>query len=101
MECLCPLFPIVVPNSLLNFGNISKKGIVTCVTLSTTFHPQTDGYHSSIDMALFEVLYGRRCRSPIGWFKVGKVSLIGHELLHESMEKVWVIREGLKTPQSQ
>ena len=27
-----------------------------------------NSYHSSIDMAPFEALYGRRCRSPIGWF---------------------------------
>ena len=26
-----------------------------------------NSYHSSIDMAPFEALYGRRCRSPIGW----------------------------------
>ncbi|XP_059313494.1 uncharacterized protein LOC132064509 [Lycium ferocissimum] len=25
-------------------------------------------YHLSIEMAPFEALYGRRCRSPIGWF---------------------------------
>ena len=25
-----------------------------------------NSYHSSIDMAPFEALYGRRCRSPIG-----------------------------------
>ena len=24
--------------------------------------------HSTIYMALFEALYGRRCRCPIGWF---------------------------------
>ena len=27
-----------------------------------------NSYHSSIQMAPFEALYGRRCRSPIGWF---------------------------------
>ncbi|XP_059288700.1 uncharacterized protein LOC132042096, partial [Lycium ferocissimum] len=27
-----------------------------------------NSYHSSIDMALFEALYGRRYRSSIGWF---------------------------------
>ncbi|CAN4119838.1 unnamed protein product [Withania somnifera] len=27
-----------------------------------------NGYHSGIEMAPFEALYGRRCRSPIGWF---------------------------------
>ncbi|XP_059315382.1 uncharacterized protein LOC132065988 [Lycium ferocissimum] len=27
-----------------------------------------NSYYSSINMALFEALYGKRCRSPIGWF---------------------------------
>ncbi|WMV07885.1 hypothetical protein MTR67_001270 [Solanum verrucosum] len=45
-------------------------------------------YHSSIQMALFEAHDGRRCRYPIGWFKVGEVSFIGPELVHEAMEKV-------------
>ncbi|WMV24814.1 hypothetical protein MTR67_018199 [Solanum verrucosum] len=30
-----------------------------------------NSYHSSIAMALFKGLYGRRCRSPVGWFEVG------------------------------
>ncbi|WMV58132.1 hypothetical protein MTR67_051517 [Solanum verrucosum] len=28
-----------------------------------------NSYHSSIGMAPFVVLYGKRCRSPIGWFE--------------------------------
>ena len=28
-------------------------------------------YHSSIEMAPFGALYGRRCRSTVGWFEVG------------------------------
>ena len=32
-----------------------------------------NSYHSSIDMALFEALYGRRCRSPICWFDAFEV----------------------------
>ncbi|WMV08643.1 hypothetical protein MTR67_002028 [Solanum verrucosum] len=51
-------------------------------------------------MALFEELYGW-CTSPIGWFEVGEVALIGPELVHEAMEKVRLIRERLKTTQSQ
>ncbi|WMV24634.1 hypothetical protein MTR67_018019 [Solanum verrucosum] len=31
-----------------------------------------NNYHSSIDMAPFEALYDRRCRSPIGWFEVAQ-----------------------------
>ncbi|WMV57916.1 hypothetical protein MTR67_051301 [Solanum verrucosum] len=59
-----------------------------------------NSYHSSIGMAPFETLYGRRCRSPIGWFEVGEVSLIGTELVHEAMEKDRLIRERLRTAQS-
>ncbi|WMV09120.1 hypothetical protein MTR67_002505, partial [Solanum verrucosum] len=54
-----------------------KKGLGLKVNLSTTFHPQTNGYHFSIKMALYEALYGRRGRSLIGWFEVGEAGLIG------------------------
>ncbi|WMV07972.1 hypothetical protein MTR67_001357 [Solanum verrucosum] len=45
-------------------------------------------YHSSIQMAPYEDLYGRRCRSSIGWFEVGESGLIGPDLVHQAMEKV-------------
>ncbi|XP_070004776.1 uncharacterized protein [Nicotiana sylvestris] len=51
-------------------------------------------------MAPFEALYGRRCRSPIGWFEVGKAGLLGTDLVHHAMEKVKVIQERMKTAQS-
>ncbi|XP_070046801.1 uncharacterized protein [Nicotiana tomentosiformis] len=57
-------------------------------------------YHASIQMASFEALYGKRCRSPIGWFKVGKAELTGPGLLYQAMEKVKIIMERLKTAQS-
>nr|AAV31171.1 Putative polyprotein, identical [Solanum tuberosum] len=59
-----------------------------------------NSYHSSIQMAPYEALYGRRCRSPIGWFEVGEAGLIGPNLVHQAMEKVKVIQERLKTAQS-
>ena len=31
-----------------------------------------NSYQSSIQMAPFEALYGRKCRSPICWFEVGE-----------------------------
>ena len=59
-----------------------------------------NSYHSSIDMALFEALYGRRCRSPIGWFDVFEVRPWGTDLLRESLEKVKFIQEKLLAAQS-
>ncbi|KAH0672805.1 hypothetical protein KY290_025037 [Solanum tuberosum] len=59
-----------------------------------------NSYHSSICMAPLEALYGRRCRSPIGWFEVGEVALLGPDLVMDALEKVRMIRERLKTAQS-
>ncbi|KAH0678966.1 hypothetical protein KY284_020051 [Solanum tuberosum] len=59
-----------------------------------------NSYHSSIHMAPYEALYGKRCRSPIRWFEVGEAGLIGPDLVHQAMKKVKVIQERLKTAQS-
>lgn len=58
-----------------------------------------NSYHSAIDMAPFEALYGRKCRSPIYWDEVGVRTITGPELLEKTLEKVKVIRERLKTAQ--
>ncbi|XP_070019859.1 uncharacterized protein [Nicotiana sylvestris] len=60
----------------------------------------TSSYHASIQMASFEALYGKRCRSPIGWFEIREAQLIGSNLVHQDMEKVKIIKERLKTAQS-
>ncbi|XP_070015151.1 uncharacterized protein [Nicotiana sylvestris] len=59
-----------------------------------------NSYHSSIQMAPYEALYGRRCRSPIGWFDVGEFGLYGPDLVQQAIEKVKFIRERLLTAQS-
>ncbi|WMV54407.1 hypothetical protein MTR67_047792 [Solanum verrucosum] len=46
-----------------------------------------NSYHSSIGTTPIEAFYGRRCRSPIGWFEVGEVALLGPELVREAMKK--------------
>ncbi|WMV37890.1 hypothetical protein MTR67_031275 [Solanum verrucosum] len=47
-----------------------------------------NSYHSSIAMAPFKALYGRRCRSPVCWFEVGEFALIGPKLVYEAIEKI-------------
>ena len=46
-------------------------------------------------MAPFEALYGRRCRSPIGWFDAFEVKPWGTDILRDSLEKVKSIQEKL------
>ena len=55
-----------------------------------------NSYRSSIQMAFYEALYGRRCRSPIGCFKVGEAALLGTDSVLYVMEKVQIIRNILK-----
>ncbi|GKA35559.1 putative reverse transcriptase domain-containing protein [Tanacetum coccineum] len=55
-----------------------------------------NSYHTSIRCAPFEALYGRKCRSPMLWAKIGEGSLIGPELVQETTDKVVVIKEKLQ-----
>ncbi|GJU09892.1 putative reverse transcriptase domain-containing protein [Tanacetum coccineum] len=48
-----------------------------------------NSYHSSIRCAPFEALYGRKCRSPVLCAEIGESSLIGHELVQETTDKVF------------
>ena len=40
-----------------------------------------NSYQASIDMAPFEALYGRKCRTPVCWHEVGERRLVGPELV--------------------
>ena len=53
-------------------------------------------YHTSIQMAPYEVLYGTKCRSPLCW-EVGERQLTGPELVQITSEKVPIIQQRLKT----
>jgi len=59
-----------------------------------------NSYHSSIGMAPYETLYGRRCRTPICWNEVGERRLSKVELIDQTQEIIKVIRERLQTAQS-
>ena len=48
----------------------------------------------------YEALYGRICRSLVGWFGIGEITLIGQNLVLYAIQKVKIIRDRLKTTQS-
>ncbi|KAJ9556187.1 hypothetical protein OSB04_010801 [Centaurea solstitialis] len=90
-----------------------QEGLGTKLKLSTAYHPQTDGqsertiqtledmlrFHSSIGMAPFEALYGRKCRTPTCWLEAGEKQFAGPEIIQETADKVKGIRERLKAAQ--
>src|SRR5262249_40280737 len=55
-----------------------------------------NSYHSTIGMAPYEALYGRKCRSPLCWLESGEKQLEGPELIQETSAKVPLIQERLK-----
>ena len=59
-----------------------------------------NSYQASIQMDPFEALYGRRCRSPVGWFEVGETQMFGPDIIHDTVNKVRQIQDHLKTAQS-
>jgi len=58
-----------------------------------------NSYQSSIKMAPFEALYGRKCRSSLCWDDIGERRLLGPEVIQQTVEKVKIIRERLKAAQ--
>ncbi|GJW16377.1 hypothetical protein Tco_0020510 [Tanacetum coccineum] len=55
-----------------------------------------NSYHTSIKAAPFEVLYGRKCRSPICWAEVGDAQLTGPEIVRETTKKIIQIKHRLQ-----
>nr|GEU61259.1 integrase, catalytic region, zinc finger, CCHC-type, peptidase aspartic, catalytic [Tanacetum cinerariifolium] len=55
-----------------------------------------NSYHTSIKAALFEALYGRKCRSPICWAEVGDTQLTGPEIIHETTKKIFQIKKRIQ-----
>ncbi|KAD5802973.1 hypothetical protein E3N88_14333 [Mikania micrantha] len=107
------------------FWQTLQTSLGTRLDLSTAYHPQTDGqsertiqtfdfggnwdshlpliefsynnsYHTSIRCAPFEALYGRKCRSPLCWAEVGDCQLTRPEIVQETTDKIFTIKDRLK-----
>ncbi|KAI3815559.1 hypothetical protein L1987_15230 [Smallanthus sonchifolius] len=59
-----------------------------------------NSYHTSINMAPFEALYGRKCRSPICWNEIGESQITGPELIQETSDKIIQIRDNIRAARS-
>src|SRR3954471_23875461 len=59
-----------------------------------------NSYQASLQMAPFEVLYGRKCPTPLNWSETGERALVGPDIIQHAEDQVRVIREHLKAAQS-
>nr|GEX92516.1 putative reverse transcriptase domain-containing protein [Tanacetum cinerariifolium] len=94
------------------FWQSLQQALETHLDMSTAYHPQTDGlgrhlplvefsynnsYHTSIKVAPFEALYGRKCRSPICWTKVRDSQLAEDESIDNAFARFNTIITSLKS----
>ncbi|WVZ80614.1 hypothetical protein U9M48_028073 [Paspalum notatum var. saurae] len=59
-----------------------------------------NSYQKSLEMAPFEALYGRRCKTPLNWFEPGEWVIFGPDLVTQAEEQVRFIHSNMKRAQS-
>jgi hypothetical protein len=55
-----------------------------------------NSYQESLKMALFQVLYGRRCRTPLNWIEPGEKVIFGPDIVEEAEAAVCRIQDNLR-----
>lgn len=50
----------------------------------------------TIGMAPYDILYGRKCRSPSYWYEIGKMKLMDPDMVHEMAKFVMPIRRQIQ-----
>jgi hypothetical protein len=79
---------------VLHYGKNWDK----CLSLAEFSY--NNSYQSSLQMAPFEALYGRRCRTPLNWSQAGERKIFGTDLVIEAEEKVSVIKRNIEAAQA-
>ncbi|GKF34852.1 reverse transcriptase domain-containing protein, partial [Tanacetum coccineum] len=79
---------------VIDFGNIWDSHFPLVEFL------YNNSYHASIKAALYEALYGRKCRSPVCWSEVGDNQLTSPEFIRDTTEKIVQIKNRLLTARS-
>jgi transposase InsO family protein len=59
-----------------------------------------NSYQESLKISLFEMVYGRRCRSPLFCSEARERKVFGPDILQEAEKQVCMVRENLRVVQS-
>ena len=79
---------------------VLEQGITWVECLPLIEFTYNNNFHSSIGMAPFEALYGRRCRTSLCWYESGESALLGSKVVQETTKKVKMIQEKIRVPQN-
>jgi hypothetical protein len=63
-------------------------------SLSYAEYSYNNSYQESLKIAPFEMLYGRRCRTPLFWSEIGEWKVFGPDILQEAEKQVRIVREN-------
>jgi hypothetical protein len=69
-------------------------------SLSYAEFSYNNSYQESLKMAPFEMLYGRRCRTPLFWSETRERKVLRLDILQEAEKQVRMVRENLRIVQS-
>jgi hypothetical protein len=59
-----------------------------------------NSYQESLKMAPFDMMYERRCRTPLFWNETGEHKVFRPDILQEAEKQVRMVRENLHVAQS-
>jgi hypothetical protein len=65
-------------------------------SLSYAEFSYNNSYQESLKMAPIEMLYGRRCRTPLFWNETGEHKIFRPNILQEAEKKVCMVRDNLR-----
>ena len=55
-----------------------------------------NSFHTSIGLAPYEALCGRKCRTPLCWYETGESILLGPDIIQRTTEEVKSARMQLR-----
>src|SRR3954465_8008746 len=94
VECVNQILEDMLRACVISFGMKWEE------CLSYAEFSYNNSYQASLLATPFEVLYGRKCRTPLNWSEIGERQLFGPDVIQKAEDKVRVIREHLKAAQS-
>ena len=90
VECINQVLEDMLRACVISFGKKWEE------SLPYAEFSYNNSYQASLKMAPFEVLYGRKCRTPLNWSETGERTLIGPNIIQQVEEQVRIVQGNLK-----